>query len=291
MKFQSEDDAKNYSVDITSRLLRPEDAQKQLETYRSYYASAFTNEDKEYWLNELNRLKEYLNSSDFKRGKYPQGIDELIIELIEWRASIFAFQNVDTENDPFNEHAFYAQWLMGGAYVVFCILGKLVSKDNRDNSLRKLWENVSGYIENSGLCGNGEINAINEKMHRSNGHFTNNNSRAMLFRNKVIAHNESFPSLDWIEVDEDIKLLCRIWALITMWSSFGIIEPFKADALAFSGTESVFSTNEILLLQKQRRSYIDKIESWCTQNIVDGSKVSDRSPFGKISVSVKLHNY
>jgi len=91
-------------------------------------------------------LKEWVDSGNFKNGHYPQGVDELIFELIEWQASIYAFQNVDTEKNPFLEHAFYAQWLMGGIYAIFCLIGKLVSKDQRDNSLRKLWNTVHNYI-------------------------------------------------------------------------------------------------------------------------------------------------
>lgn len=288
MEFDSEDDAKNYAVGITAKHLHPDDAQNQLDSYKSYHESAHSVEDKDYWEKEVRNLEKYINSDEFKNSEYPQGIDELIIELIEWRAAIYAFQNVDTEQDPFKEHAFYAQWLMGGTYTVFCILGKLVSKDNRDNSLRKLWPIVSDYVKNYGLCGEGETEKIEEKMHRTEGHFTNTNSRAMLFRNKFIAHNESSPKIEWVEIDKDIKLLCRIWALITMWSSFGIIQPFRKPQQAFSGLESVFTSTEIKFLIEQRNVYLEKVESWCTHSLVDNSKVSERSPFGKISVSIDI---
>lgn len=288
MEFKSEDDAKNYSIGITAKPLHPDDVENRISSYRSYSESAVDEENKKYWLNELDKLEEYVASDEYKNGEYSQGIDILILELIEWRASISAFQKIDNKNDPFTKHAFYAQWAMGGTYAVFCILGKLVSKDSRDNSLRKLWKMVSGYIENSGLCGNGEVELIFNKMHNTEGHFTNTNSRAMLFRNKVIAHNESSPKIEWVEVDEDIKLLCRIWSLITMWSSFGIIEPFRSDQQAFSGLESVYSSAEIKLLQEQRKQYIEKVKGWCTHSIVDGESVSERSPFGKISISMNI---
>jgi len=290
MEFQSEDDAKNYSIEITAKRLHPDDVSDRLNSYRSYIESAHSDEDKEYWRDELRRLEKYVNSEEFKNGSYPQGIDELVLELIEWRSSLYSFQNVDTEKQPFKEHAFYAQWLMGGTYTVFCLLGKLVSNDGRDNSLRKLWPIVSSYVRCSGLCGKGEIEIINKKMHRTEGHFTNTNSKAIMFRNKVIAHNESLPMIDWIEIDEDIKLLCRIWALVTMWSSCGVIQPFRDDKQAFSGLGEVFSPNEIKRLQEQRKKYIKKVENWCTHSIVDGKQVSKRLPFSEISLSIDIQS-
>lgn len=289
MACNSEDDAKNHALKKIAKHLYFDDAQNQLDLYKLYQDSSLCAEDEEYWEKEVRKLDEYINSNEFKNGEYPQGIDELILEIIEWRATIYAFQNVDTEQDPFKEHAFYAQWLMGGTYTVFCILGKLVSKDSRDNSLRILWSKVSDYVKNSDLCGEGETDIIEKKMHCTAGHFTNTNSLAILFRNKVIAHNESFPKIEWVEIDKDINLLCRIWALITMWSSFGIIQPFRNSQQAFSGLESVFNPAEIKSLVRQRAVYLEKVEGWCTHSLVDNSKVSERSPFGKISVSIDIN--
>lgn len=287
MKFKSEDDAKNYSIKATTRHLPPDEARNRLESYRSYYKSADSDEDKEFWLKEVNGLEEYLESDKCKNGEYAQGIDNLILDLIEWRSAIFAFQQVDTKKQPFNEYFFFAQWLMGGTYAVFCILGKLVSKDERDSSLRRLWEAMSCYIKGSGLCGEGEVDKINESMHRATGYFTNGNSQAMLFRNKVIAHNESSPTIEWVEVDKDIKLLCRIWSLITMWSSLGVLQPFRKDEQAFSGLESFFCFEEMQCLQEQRRKYLEEVESWCTRSIVNGEKITDSSPFATMSIDIK----
>ncbi len=285
MEFSTEDDAKNYSVGITAKHIHPEDINKRLDDYNSYLASA-SEDSKSYWQEEVDNLEAWINSEEFINGEYPRGIDELVLELIEWRAVIFALQNVDTRNDPFQQHPFYAQWLVGGTYTVFCLLGKLVSKDLRDNSLRKLWGMVSEYIAQSGLSTDDEIDYINNKMHRSRGQFTNINSQAMLYRNKVIAHNESLPRMEWLELDKDVELISRIWSLVTMWSSFGIMEPFRNNEQLFSGTESVFSPEEIRLLLEQRGIYLNRVKAWCTKSIHNVEQVSERSPFGTFSISV-----
>lgn len=285
MEFSTEDDAKNYAVGITAKYIHREDINKRLDDYKSYldYASK---DNKSSWQEDVDNLEAWINSDEFINGEYPRGIDELVLELVEWRAVIFALQNVDTRNEPFKEHAFYAQWLVGGTYTVFCLLGKLVSKDSRDNSLRKLWDIVSEYIAQSGLCSDDEIGYINQKMHRSQGQFTNSNSQAMFYRNKVVAHNESLPRMEWFELDKDVELILRMWSLITMWSSFGLMEPFRQKEQVFSGTESVFSPEEIKLLLEQRDTYLNKVKAWCTKSIHNGEQISERSPFGTFSISI-----
>ena len=90
------------------------------------------------------------------------------------------------------------------------------------------------------------------------------------------------------EFHEDIELICRIWSLITMWSSFGIFQPYRNPEQVFSGLESVFSSEETRLLQQQRKEYLNMVEKWCTHSIVNGEKVSDRSPFGELSISIDI---
>ncbi|MFC1684752.1 hypothetical protein ACFL0R_04690 [Pseudomonadota bacterium] len=289
MEFESEDDATHYSLGVTARRFTPEEADNRISDYNKYAQNARSEEDKIFWQDELSNLTEYIESDEFKNGCYPRGIDELILELIEWRAALYAFQNVDTEKNPFTEHVFHAQWLMGGTYTVFCLIGKLVSSDNRDNSLRKLWDTVKEYVANSGLCEKDEADLVTEIMHKRQGHFTNDNSKAILFRNKYIAHNESLPQLEWIEVDKDIKLLCRVWSLITMWSSFGIMQPFRSGEIAFSGLDNVFNPAEIKLLNDQRESYIKLVKKWSISSLIDEESTSKCSPFGELSISFSVN--
>src|SRR6185312_15079205 len=105
--------------------------------FRQHLANSKTDEQTAVWSGEIGRIEEWLSSARFQRGEYPRGVDDLLLELIEWRALKFSFQNVETETSPFNDHVFYSQWLIGGTYAVFALLGQLISKDKRDNSLRK----------------------------------------------------------------------------------------------------------------------------------------------------------
>jgi hypothetical protein len=66
-------------------------------------------------------------------------------------------------------------------------------------------------------------------------YFTNKNSKALLFRNKVIAHNEKNLTMRWDEIDKDIEILVKIWSLVVSWSSFGLFDPFRTPSRHFQG--------------------------------------------------------
>lgn len=288
MEFDTEADAKSYSLGVTARHYTLEEAENQIQSYMKYAHNSTSEEERDGWYDEVKKIKDWIESDDFINGHFPCGIDELILNLIEWRASLYSFQSIGSKTNPFEKHLFHAQWLMGSTYAMFCIIGKLVSKDERDNSLRKLWADVSKYIELSGLCKKNEIDEIQRQFHHKNGYFTNLNSKAILFRNKVIAHNESTPRVEWCEIDSDIKLLVRIWSLITMWSSHGIIEPFKTNDVALSGLDNVYNQAEMRELKNKRNEFLKDVRKWTISSLVDGEVVTERSPFISIHVSINM---
>lgn len=152
MKFNSVDEAKEYVVAVTNKAKSLKEMDSTISRYLEMADAEHSDETRKLWLDELDKLNVWKNSNDFKQGNYPQGIDELVLELIEWRAMIYAFQNVNTKRNPFKESGFYAQWHLGAIYGIFTIIGKLVSKDKRDNSLRKLWEIISPIMLAAGAC-------------------------------------------------------------------------------------------------------------------------------------------
>lgn len=250
--------------------------------------SSHSENSRNLWLSELDKLNEWKNSNDFKNGNYPQGIDDLILELVEWRSVIYAFQNVDTEREPFKESGFYAQWYVGGIYGVFSIFGKLLSKDNRDNSLRKLWKTISPIMLSEGACTKPEVDCINAALDVKSGRFTNENSQTLLFRNKLISHNEAMPVVKWDEVDKDFAFLIRMWSLLVSWSSFGLFQPFRTDEQAFLGVESMFNRSEITNLKIKRQEYLKMVEKWSKSYVHTGEMDPGRGAFSTLSVKVSI---
>lgn len=288
MRFNTIDEAKEYVVSLTNKVSTNESIDSAISYYQEMVDSSHSEDSKNFWLSELDKLKEWKNSDDFKNGNYPQGIDELILELVEWRSIIYAFQNVDTQREPFKESGFYAQWYLGGIYGVFSIFGKLLNKDKRDNSLRKLWETISPIMLGDGACTKPEVDYINTALDVKSGRFTNENSQALLFRNKLISHNEAMPVVKWDEVDKDFAFLIRMWSLLVSWSSFGLFQPFRTDDQAFLGIESMFNRSEISNLKAKRQEYLKMVEKWSRSFVHTGEVDPGRGAFSTLSVKVSI---
>lgn len=138
--FDSEDEAKNYAVSLMARVQTRAEAERTIDTYRLYFANAESSEDQSLWKAEIDSIQHWLESEEFAIGGYATGLDTLYLQMIEWRASLFAFDQIDT--DVFGKHLFFAQWLSGASHAVFVTLGKLVSEGKKDISLIKLWREV-----------------------------------------------------------------------------------------------------------------------------------------------------
>ena len=288
MNFNTVDEAKEYVVSVTNKTKSIEEIDSALAYYQKMVDKAHSEKSKILWLSELNKLKEWKQSDDFKKGNYPQGIDEIILELIEWRSAIYAFQHTDSKTKPFKESGFYAQWYVGAIYGVFSIFGKLLSKDDRDNSLRKLWKVVSPIMLNEGACTKNEVDCINLALDAKSGRFTNENSQALLFRNKLISHNERIPVVQWGEVDKDFAFIIRMWSLLVSWSSFGLVQPFRTGEQAFLGIESMFDKAEIKKLKEQRRVYLKMVERWSKSYAHNGKEDPGRGAFSSLSVKISI---
>ncbi|WP_299072525.1 hypothetical protein [uncultured Paraglaciecola sp.] len=287
MVFNNTDEAKEYVVSVTNKTKSIEEVNSAICYYQKMANNSHDDVSRNLWLTELDKVKQWKHSDDFKNGNYPQGIDELILELIEWRAVVYAFQNVETKRNSFKESGFYAQWYVGAIYGIFSIFGKLLSKDGRDSSLRKLWNNVSPIMLKEGACTKLEMDCINAALDFKNGRFTNENSQAMLYRNKLISHNEAMPVVEWDEVDKDFAFLIRMWSLLVSWSSFGLGEPFRTGEQAFLGIESMFDFSEINTLKKKRQEYLKMAVDWSKSYAHTGEIDSGRGAFSLLHVNVR----
>lgn len=101
MKFNTIDEAKEYVVSITNKARTVENVDAAISHYQEMVDRSHSEDSRNLWLSELDKLNQWKNSDDFKNGNYPQGIDDLILELVEWRSVIYAFQNVETKREPF----------------------------------------------------------------------------------------------------------------------------------------------------------------------------------------------
>ena len=219
-------------------------------------------------------------------GQY--GIDSDFLELVEWRSQIAAFVETPCEKQPFGRYEFFSRRFSGANYAVFSLLGRLVSRDSRDNSLSKAWNLAIPYLRSGALTAGEEVSELDKLMDPSRGRFTNRESPALRFRNKAIAHNEATPRIEWESVDADIQVLARVWAILTVWSEGPVLFPFRDSQQVFLGLESAYSAAEVAHLCQRRDEYLARAKEWCRTNIVTNEVDAGRSPFATMSVSMTL---
>lgn len=269
---------------MTNRYLSLGEAKSQLAAYDQYIKDASA-ETKVHWVAQKAAIENWLASDEFKTGKYPQGLDDLVLDLIDLRSSVYAFEKADLRANPFSKHHFLAQWFTGSTYAILSILGKLISKDTRDNSLRNLWGAVRRFMLEDGACSAEEAAYIDDQLHHT-GRFTNTGSKAVLLRNKLIAHNEASPLVEWGEIDSDIKILVRVWALIVGFCSLGIVFPFHAVERAFTGIESALSPAELHSLRDKRKEYLEKVRLWSRVDMATGKAEERSRGFAEVNVQI-----
>ncbi len=288
MTIRTSEEAKTRAVEATSRRRSHDESLRFLEYVRKKLARASDEGSRNTWQAQIESEESWLASEEYRNGDYSQGIDDLILEMIEWRAMQHAFQHVETASKPFLDHPFYQQWLIGSTYAVSSLLGKLVGKTPGENSLRKLWWEIGKFVSSDGACTKAELKLIADLLDKKNGKFTNENSRAIKFRNTVIAHNQKSLALAWDEIDKDIKVLVRIWSILVSWSSFGIIAPFRSGEQAFSGLDRLFEDEELAALKRKRQEYIDLAIDWARTHLHNGVRDCGGSAFTQIVVTSRV---
>ena len=283
-KPQTREDAINYACYYTSRHLTKAEIQARIEESRKALERETIEESKVYHNERLEELTALLEEEFFINGDYPQAIDTLLFDLIEWRAMFYALERVSTSANPFDEHLFFQQWKVGGAYAMYSQLSKLASQKKADFSLRKLWCDIREFIEQD--VKTDEVKFISKELSLGSKRFSGSESKAMNFRHSVVAHNAKSMDADLEHLDNDIKLLARAWSIITTWSSFGLIEPWQDEKRVFSVFEHFYDYSDIISLKKCRREYLANVEQWCRTSITT-AELDRRSPFGQISVSIQ----
>jgi hypothetical protein len=282
-------EAKAFCNDKTNSRLTAEEADAQIAQLRGYIEDSEDLVSKALFEDMISGLIQWKNSSELEKGEYPQGIDQIILDLIEIRSLIFAIQNTPNAQPAFEKHFFFQQWLIGAAHTITCGIGKLVSGDNRDNSLRNLWKEVGHWITLDGACTQQEADFIDQALDKKTGHFVNANSKAFNYRNKSVAHNEHSPTITWEDFDPDLKILVRTWSLLVAWCSFGIIAPFKERRQIFDGLETLYSKDVIRELGSKREQYLQKVRDWATTYLHNEAADPGRGAFTSgIKITVAL---
>ena len=279
--------AKDLVLEKTNIAWTPELAQRRIVDFKKFEEQADAIEAKKYWREQREKVEEKINNPKLFEES-PQGIDEIVLNLVEWRAMIYAFQQIESKENPFQTHYFFQLWLNGGSHAIFNYLGQLLNDHKDDNSLRNLWQAVSRFIVEDGSAGKDEVEKIDELMNKKHGRFNNEKSSALRFRNKAIGHNECRPRTEWSTVDDDLKILIRTWSLLVSWTSFGVFAPFVDGNQAFSALHSIYTFDEISKLIVARAGYLEMVKVWAKTHVHNNEIDNGRSAFGELKTTTTL---
>jgi hypothetical protein len=288
MQFDSEKDAKHHVMALMAGTLSPRDATQRLADAERYRERASNAEERDYWSTRADALQQWIESDTFRSGAYAQGIDSEFLELVEWRAQIAALVETPSDPNPFVRSEFFARWLVGASYAVLILLGRLVSRDKRDNSMANAWGVAIPYLSSSTGFSREEVRALEEIKDQSRGRFTRARSDTVRFRNKTVAHNEATLRIAWESVDQDVRILARIWAVLIRWAGGPVLFPFRNAGEVFGGLGAVYSTAEFDQLCNRRDQYLEQTKRWCITNVVTNGVDPSSSPFATLNVSVDL---
>jgi hypothetical protein len=276
------DDAKGVVADFLTKKLSKLETEDLIKQYES-----INNKPNNLDL-ELSSLRSWLHSEELRDGSFHQGINALFLEMIEVRALFYAFIKTGEQNLEFFENeifktVFFQQWKVGCIYLMYESFSKLVSYKDKDKSLIKLWPRISSFLPPT--VDEDEVELISKVLCKTNRQFVNARSGSIKFRNKVIAHNQLNEEPELLEFDREVQKLSRVWAILVLFYSEGIIQPFRKAGLAFYGFDKFFEFAEMRYMYKFRQEYLDKIDSWARTRLHNGS-LSHRGPIVKISVKM-----
>ncbi|HBM90433.1 MAG TPA: hypothetical protein DD400_00930 [Rhodospirillaceae bacterium] len=276
MRLRNEDDAKKYTCEYTVSKLSLKEAQQRINNHKKILENTTTDEDRAFWQEQITGLEEYIKSEDLKTGTFPQSIDTVLFETVEWSALLSAFHNPNINESTFFETAFFQRWQIGAIYVILSNIAKLLSKKNGDHSLTRLWKEVSPFLKNH--IAKDEFDYIRRKLDHPDG-------QALKLRHEVVAHNVKSTGIHLDLLDEELKFIARVWSIITIWSTFPMLFPWQEQKNALSGLDKIFSAQDIRQLKVNRDKYIRTVEEWCKTNLVT-SEIERRSPFGEPSIKI-----
>jgi hypothetical protein len=183
-------EAKEFCNNRTNSRLSEEEALEKIKQLESYISNDPSEHSKLLFQEWIDEIRVWIDSDERKKREFPQGIDQIILDIIGVRAFIYALQKTPSAQNRLGNSFFWQQWLIGSAHTIIAGIGKLVSTDSRDNSLANLWKDVGEWIKEDGACNIEEAVFIQEAFKRKTGYFDNKNSKAFNYRNKSIAHNE-----------------------------------------------------------------------------------------------------
>lgn len=193
-----------------------------------------------------------------------KGIDVMMIDMIQFRAMIYAFKSLEG-NHAFIQTVFFKTWQVGITYAIYSLFGKLADKQQDVSSLKKSWDEA---YENPSFPKDSNTKSLNawfKKLGR-------NTSQTIAYRHLVIAHNAEEgkyePSYDWTnynwnKFDTDFKQLVNAWGVLSKFSGTLLALPFASGKETFNELNFIFKPHDMQVLAKKYDKFIVELCKNC----------------------------
>lgn len=247
---------KEITERLAGRLYTGEQLRQQKNSFLDLLNSNYLTEEQiNHYKNQISKLDELIEDSS--KISQTQGIDTMMIDMIQFRAMIYAFESLD-KRLAFTKTNFFSSWHVGMTYAVFCLFFKLVDSGKGKESLKRLWQDTFKK-------GCNEENAsINEWFNNLN----KRNSQPLAFRHLIICHNSEFgqyepvydwTNFDWELFDSELKQLVNARNILSKFSGSAIICPFISGEKMFDGVSTIFKLPDMKVLVKKYNEFITEL--------------------------------
>ncbi len=274
VSFATEKEAKDYALRCLAPMMGKEQVQRTLSDHKKFidmWDEMGQQEEKAYWTKMHGELLLWQNSHQFQQGLYPPGIDTLLFDAVEWRAALYSFGSITEKERPFYNSYLFKKWVEGAATSLVLCLAGIFSKDPRCNSLLNLWISISSFLEGSVHLHSDEFSMIQKIFNRDrkNPFYSDDGSKLLKCRNKVIAHHECSFEINLADFDMEFHLASRIWNILNKWAETGSLFPFPDSETVFQNFNQNFDSHYVRRLKEAWQENIRQFYYWETLPISD----------------------
>lgn len=281
----AKEEVKRSLMDALCIVMTKEELVVRINDYEKYASQESCQKQKAQWHKSAAACRELLNDEDYLSGNYPQSLDKLILDLVEWRALTEAMQKAVQVDSTLGGSPFFCMWFTGAGYSAIATFGKLASNSqNEPRSILKLWHCSEHYLVEDGIVSEVERVEISKKVSIFKGR--NLESSVLHNRNKAFMHNEHMGNLTWEKFDEEFRVVARIWSLLTQWTG-PIFMPFAHKNQLTNGMERFLDSAAIQQCKNAADLYIKSFEDWCITSLVD-NEPDGKTPFGTLNFQFSI---
>lgn len=264
----------------------PEKATEQIASLQD--ACVLSPEYAEDYKSQMCALERLIADPNYKEGKYPRGIENIIQQIIEPISLWEAISELENGHFLASENYFKSLIDVAITFLLSSEIAKLFNFKEEDFSLCNVWRECKSLALAQGLTTEGEVDYIDDQFDVKRNLREARIKRVLQFRNKQIAHNSSSDAIDKSDLIYTIRFILRVWAILdSIYCSNYLPRPILMDENVFAHFHKIMSAEEIKRVKAERSKFINELINACSLDLVTGEK-DEKRPFGELKITFDL---